>query len=73
MTNEDRMIRSERDGGTSGQVHTEGHQVLYRSGTRQLEGVLDGEQGVLRAEVKEPMAALVESLPEQFGPFKIFR
>jgi uncharacterized protein (TIGR02453 family) len=28
---------------------------------------------VFENEVKEPMAALVESLPEEFGPFKIFR
>ena len=30
-------------------------------------------KGVFENEVKEPMAALVESLPEQFGPFKMFR
>ena len=30
-------------------------------------------KAVFETEVKEPMAALVESLPEQFGPFKIFR
>jgi uncharacterized protein (TIGR02453 family) len=30
-------------------------------------------KGVFENEVKEPMAALVESLPERFGPFKIFR
>ena len=30
-------------------------------------------KGVFESEVKEPMAALVESLPEQFGPFRIFR
>ena len=30
-------------------------------------------KAVFENEVKEPMAALVESLPEAFGPFKIFR
>jgi uncharacterized protein (TIGR02453 family) len=30
-------------------------------------------KAVFENEVKEPMAALVESLPERFGPFKIFR
>jgi uncharacterized protein (TIGR02453 family) len=30
-------------------------------------------KGVFENEVKEPMAALVESLPERFGPFKNFR
>jgi uncharacterized protein (TIGR02453 family) len=30
-------------------------------------------KAVFENEVKEPMAALVESLPEEFGPFKIFR
>jgi uncharacterized protein (TIGR02453 family) len=30
-------------------------------------------KGVFESEVKKPMAALVESLPEQFGPFKTFR
>jgi uncharacterized protein (TIGR02453 family) len=30
-------------------------------------------KAVFEKEVKEPMAALVDSLPEQFGPFKIFR
>lgn len=30
-------------------------------------------KGLFENEVKEPMAALVESLPERFGPFKIFR
>jgi uncharacterized protein (DUF2461 family) len=46
---------------------------LCRSRTRQFKGVLNREQGVFENEVKEPMAALVESLPERFGPFKIFR
>ena len=30
-------------------------------------------KAVFENEVKEPMAALVESLPERFGPFRIFR
>jgi uncharacterized protein (TIGR02453 family) len=30
-------------------------------------------KAVFENEVREPMAALVESLPERFGPFKIFR
>jgi uncharacterized protein (TIGR02453 family) len=30
-------------------------------------------KAVFEKEVKEPMAALVESLPEEFGPFKTFR
>ena len=30
-------------------------------------------KAVFENEVKEPMAALVESLPERFGPFKTFR
>jgi uncharacterized protein (TIGR02453 family) len=30
-------------------------------------------KAVFESEVKEPMAALVESLPEEFGPFKTFR
>ena len=30
-------------------------------------------KAIFENEVKEPMAALVESLPERFGPFKIFR
>jgi uncharacterized protein (TIGR02453 family) len=30
-------------------------------------------KAIFENEVKQPMAALVESLPERFGPFKIFR
>jgi uncharacterized protein (TIGR02453 family) len=30
-------------------------------------------KAVFESEVKEPMSALVESLPEEFGPFKTFR
>jgi len=30
-------------------------------------------KAVFESEVKEPMAALIESLPEEFGPFKTFR
>jgi len=30
-------------------------------------------KAVFEKEIKEPMAALVESLPEEFGPFKTFR
>jgi uncharacterized protein (TIGR02453 family) len=36
-------------------------------------GYWTANKAVFEKEVKEPMAALVESLPEEFGPFKIFR
>src|SRR4029453_15278354 len=32
-----------------------------------------GKKGVFDKEVREPMAALVDSLPERFQPFKTFR
>jgi hypothetical protein len=41
--------------------------------TRTAERVLAGPQGSVRREVREPMAALLDSPPEEYQPFKAFR